>query len=225
MSSARLVASVAGRFFGGAVSEAGPVSAATAPAERRLPDNVIALLMELQPNTPEETAERDGLVSDRHELNLRTQAFVDRTLAQARADLETTHERAKEAVREQIAVVDDLKSRAAQDAQEAGRAQNALTRAQTEAFDAAQALKSLSRFSARKDIEAAEKVVDVANKKLQSAEAKAAELVQALNYLKLTTIPPELKKLDELSDEERRLEAVISGKPSEFLGLQIPGRA
>lgn len=226
MGSISRIVTVHGNRFDGGVVFAGDTAAAPAPGEQkaRLPDKVTALLVDLPPK-PEERAEWNSLIADRHELNLRTQAYVDRKLAQARADLEAEHERVKEVVRNQIGVVDALKAKIGAAGQEAERAQNALTRVQTELFDATQAFKCLSRFSARKDIEAARQRVEAAEKKIGPAETKVAELRGHVNHLNHIVLVAEMQKLNESIEEEKQVRASITGEAFEFLGIQNPGRA
>lgn len=217
MSSAR-VFGIPGTQFDGGVAHAGDV-AQQVEQKPSLPDRVTGVLMELQPSTPAEKQEWNDLIADRFSLNKRTMEYVERKLAARRVDLEAKHEEAKGAVREQVALLDNLKQRMAADQQEVVRAQNVLRRAQTAAFDAAQALKSLDRFVSQKEREASQRRVIEADKKVQMAESQTGELGQNLNYLATVTIPAALKKRDELIAAEMELAAKLAGHEPQTLGI------
>jgi hypothetical protein len=222
MSSIARIFSVPGGQFGAAVVH--PGDTAERPAQKHgLPDDVTAILMELPP-TPAEKTEWNNLIADRHELNLRTLAYVERKLAARRADLEAKHELAKSAVREQGAVLEKLKTKLAEDTQDTLKAQNALRLAQTAAFNAEQELKSLSRFASAREIDAVKKRIEAANKKMESAEAASAERAANLNYLKIVTFPAEQRKLDDLMTAEMELDCQLHGKDPVMaaLGIQQP---
>jgi Asp-tRNA(Asn)/Glu-tRNA(Gln) amidotransferase A subunit family amidase len=212
MSSTARVFQVHGNRFDGGVAHVGDVAAAPAEQKPSLPDGVIALLMELQPRTPAEKQELNDLISDRFNLNKRTLVYIERALAARRADLEAAHEQAKEAVRAQGAVIENLKRTLVEDSEGTLRAQNLLRMAQSAAHNAEQEAKSLSRFASQKEVDAVKRRIEVANKKMEAAEAKAGELGQALNYLKAVTIPAENKKLEELIAREMELAAQLEGR-------------
>lgn len=201
-----------GSQFGAAVTAADAVTAPAPEAKVSVPDSTIAVLTELQGSTPAEKEEWNDLVSERHALNQRTAAFITRQLAARHADLERRHEVAKRAVVKQGNVLEDLKKTLVEDNQEFVRADNVRRLAGNAAHNAEVELKSLSRFSPKAEIAAAEKRVIEANKKLEVTESKAAEWGQRLNYLKTVTVPAEQKKLTELIEAEMELAAQLEGR-------------
>jgi hypothetical protein len=212
MSSSARVFEIPGRGFGAAVASADGVTATAPAAKPSLPDNTIAVLMELQGSTPAERKEWNDLVSERHALNQRTATFITRQLAARHADLEEKHETAKAAVVEQGKVLRSLEKTLVEDTADWIRVDNARRLAQSAAHDAEVESKSLSRFASKKQIAEAEKRVIEANTKMQAAESKAAEQGQHLNYLKTVTIPAENKKLTELIERELELSAMLTGQ-------------
>jgi hypothetical protein len=210
MSTAR-VFQVHGNRFDGGVVPAGDV--AEQPVEsRKLPDLILRALCELVPATPEVKRCRDELISNRIEANRLAQELIDSEQVRMRADTEAAHELAKVAVVEQGAVLEKFKRTLAEGSQDTLRAQNLLRQAQTAAFNAEQELKSLSRFASQKEVDAVKRRVELANKKMEVAEAKAGELAQNLNFLKIVTIPGEQKKLAALIDKEMELDAQLKGR-------------
>ena len=211
-SSVREIREVPGARFASAVEHAGDVTAQ--PEEKlKLPDGTFAFLTALpRAKDPADQAELKYLLGARFELNERTMQYVTARLAEWRSDAEAAHEEAKRAVREQGAVLEGLKVKLAEDTQDWIRADNARRLAQTAAWNADQDLKGLSRFASRKQIVEAEKRVSEANKKMQAAETKAAELGQFLNSLKIVTIPAEQEKLAALMEKELELAAQLEGR-------------
>ncbi len=203
-----------GSRFGVAISGPDEVTA-TAPAEKlSLPDDVMSILSrtELQPRTPAGKQEWNALVSDRYNLNERTKAYVERTYAEWRADLERRHEAAKAGVVEQGAVLEKFKRTLVEDSQEFLRADNARRVAESAAHGAEMDLKNLSRFASKAELADAEKRVELATKKMEAAEGKAAEWGEHLNQMKLVVIPAENKKLEELIAREMELSCALSGR-------------
>jgi hypothetical protein len=212
MSSISRISEVHGNRFGVPVGAADEVTP-TAPARKpSLPDNTMAVLIELQGSTPAERKEWNDLVAERHTLNQRTLAFVIRQLAAKHADLERRHEEAKQAVRAQQAVLENLKKSLIEGSQEAIRSDNAHRLQGSVAHRAEQDLQGLSRFASKAEVAAAEKSVNVANEKLAKTERKAAEWNQSLHVLQLVTIPGEQKKLGELIEKEMELAAQLEGR-------------
>ncbi len=214
MSSIARIVSVPGARFSGSVTHAGDGDVAAQPEEKlKLPDGTFAFLAALpRPKDPADQEELKVLLGERLELNTRTLRHVERRLANRRTDLQEQHEASKAAVREQSAVIEKLAAKLYEDGQEWIQADNARRLAQREAGDAEQALKGLSRFASRKDIEAAQKRIESANAKVATAERKAGELGQFLNALKILTIPEEQKKLAALMEAELELAAELEGR-------------
>jgi hypothetical protein len=210
-----------GSHFGGVVP-AVDATTATAPAKPKLPDNTIAVLIELQGRTPADRAEWNALVSERHTLNQKTLAYIERQLTARHADLEAKHEAAKAAVREQGTVLENLKKSLAEDSHEAIRADNAHRLAGNAAHTAEVALQNLSRFASRKEIAHAEKRVIEANKNLEGTESNSAQWNEHLHKMQLVTIPGEQKKLAELIEAEAEIAAQLEGRDPilERFGIQ-----
>jgi len=152
------------------------------------------------------------LMSKTYALEEETLQYAEARFAEQRASLEAAHEAAKAAVVAQGAVLEKFKRTLVEDSQETLRAQNLLRQAQTAAFNAEQEAKSLSRFASQKEVDAVNRRIEIANKKMEAAEANAGELGQALNYLKIVTIPGEMRKLDELVAKEMELAAELAGR-------------
>ncbi len=218
MGSVSRVFATRGSQFGAAVTAADEVTAPAPVPEANvsIPDSTIAVLMELPGSTPAEKEEWNDLVSERHVLNQRTATFITRQLAARHADLERRHEAAKRAVVEQDNVLEDLKKTLVEDNQQFVHADNARRLAANAAHNAEGEYKSLSRFSPKADIAAAEKRVIEANKKFEVTESKAAEWGQHLNYLKTVTIPAEQKKLTALIEAEMELAELRAGRDPFF---------
>ena len=146
-----------GSKFGAAVGAADEVSP-TAPARKpSLPDNTIAVLMELGGSTAADRKERDDLISERFHLNNKTLAYIERQLTARAVDLETQHENIKAKIREQGKVLEGLKKTLIEGTADWIRLDNASRLAQSAAHDAEVDLKGLSRFASKKEIDEAEK--------------------------------------------------------------------
>jgi hypothetical protein len=212
MGSIARVFSIHGSQFDAGVAHVG--DAVEKPAEKlKLPDRTFYLLMELpHPKNPANQAEFRALLSERATLNERTLRYVEARIAEQRADLEAAHEQEKLAVREQDALLESLNQKFAADQQEVIRARNILIKAQTEAYDAERSVKSLPRFSSRKDEEAARKRIESANVKMETAERNAADLSGALNYLQMVTILAARKKRQELVEKVMEAAAQLEGR-------------
>ncbi len=204
--------SARGSDFGVPVAAADEVTPRSPKAKPSLPDNTIAVLMELQGSTPADRREWNDLVAERHTLNLKTIDFIMRQLGARRADMEEGHEAAKVAVREQGNVLEGLKKTLAKDTQEFVRADGARRLAGNAAHVAELDLRGLSRFASKAEIAAAEKRVTEANKKFEVTESKTAEWGQHLNFLKTVTVPAEQKKLAALIEAEMELSARLEGR-------------
>ena len=205
------VVSTHGSRFGAAVPSADEVSAREPKQKPSLPDDTVSILMELKP-TPEEKQELANFISERFDLNTRTLEFVTRLLTRMHADLEAAHELAKQAVVEGGKVLDGLKEQLVEGSQEFLRCHNAFTKTQTAAWNAEQELKGLSRFASKKDIAEAERRVEQTRQKMEAAEAKMAEAGQAMNHLKMVTIPAENKKLARLMEREIAIDNELVGR-------------
>ena len=208
---------ISGNRFSEAVARAGVPAAdqvAPAPAEAKpsLPDDTISILMALTPKTEDEKQERKNLISERFDLNARTLEFVMRQASATRADLEQKHEEAKLAVVKQGAVLENLKTKLTEDTQDFLRKHNAYVQSQTVARDAEQQLKTLSRFSSKKQIAEAEERAQLATKRMGEAQASMASAGQSRNYFQTVTIPQENKKLAELIEKEIGLAAQLEGR-------------
>ncbi len=212
MNSIAGVSATRGSQFGAAVTAADEVTPRAPAAKPSLPDNTIAVLVELQGSTPADRAEWNELVTQRHTLNQATIAYITRQLAARHAAMEAEHEKAKEAVRDQGNVLEGLKKTLVEDTADWIRVDNARRLAQSAAHDAEVEYKSLSRFASKKQIAEAETRVELATKKMEAAETKAAEMGQLLNALKIVTIPAENKKLETLVEKELELAAQLDGR-------------
>jgi hypothetical protein len=213
-SSVARIVTTRGSQFGAAVVAADEVTP-TVPAKKfRLPDNIIELLCreELKPRTPEAKKEWDYLVGARAALKEQTEAYIERTYAEWRADLEGQHEAAKVAVCEQGKVLEGLKKTIIEDTREFLSADNARRLAQSAAHAAEVDLQNLSRFASKAEISDAQKRVDVATEKMEKAERKAAEWGEHLNRVKLVDVPAENKKLEALIEKEMELAAALQGR-------------
>jgi hypothetical protein len=212
MNSIARISQMSGTRFGAAVGAVDEVTATAPAAKPKLPDETMAVLVELQGYTPADRTEWNALVSERHTLNQRTLAFVIRQLAAKHADMERRHEEAKCAVVEQGKVLEGLKKTLVEDTQQWIRVDNACRLAGNSARSAEVDLQNLSRFASKKEIAEAERRVIEANKKFEVSQSKAAEWGQHVNHLKLVTIPNENLKLDALLEKELELSAALEGK-------------
>lgn len=224
-SSIARITAVHGSQFGERPAPADAVApSTTAPAELRLPDSVVPLLLqgELRPKNPAQEKELSYLLGARIELNKRTEAYLKVKLAEAQEDREIAWEDAKLAVRGALDAIESLKSKIAADEQEALKAQNRLRQAQGREWDAQESLRTTGRYASQKDVDAAKRRIETTTEKVRAAEREAADCVTQLNFLVLTTLKRGLDKLEELKAEEERLRGVATGTGYEFLGMRIP---
>jgi hypothetical protein len=214
--SVRGVFTTDGSRFAGVVPRVHEVTAVAPAAKPKLPDQTMSILVELQGSTPADRAEWNALVTERHTLNLRTIAYIERQLVARHADLERRHEESKQAVRAQQTVLENLKKSLIEGSQESIRSGNAHRLQGSVAHRAEQDLQGLSRFASKAQVAAAEKNVNVANEKLAKTERTAAEWIQSLNVLQLVTIPAEQKKLAALMEAEAEIAAQLEGRDPNF---------
>src|ERR1700687_1942938 len=228
MSSARLVASVAGRFFGGAVSEAG--GSATAPAEspgREIPDPIRVVLSQLLFTLKgEERDECNALVVERMHLNETCRAFIERLAAQAREKLIQEHETLKAECVAQQQRIEAFNTNICELEQDFHR-KNAITvNAQVRVTDAEQARKNLSRFAPASEKTKADEAIETARHNLEVASGAEASIREEINRLTFVDLPRLKEKFRQLSAEELRLHALVTGQgyTDEELGIVVPGR-
>jgi hypothetical protein len=170
-------------------------------------------LAELPPaKDPAVRKELAGLMGEAFELDERIKQFALARFAEQYAGWEAESERAKQAVTEQLGVLEKLKRTLAEDSQDFSRAKNLLTQAQTVAWNEEQNCKTLSPFASKAERTAAEKRVVTAAEKVRSAEAKAGERGQSLNYLLQVTIPKEEEKRDALIERVKELSDLLRGR-------------
>jgi hypothetical protein len=225
MSSSARVYGIAGAHFSGAV-DLGETS--TAPAEEKpsLPDGVFGLLTSLAPaKNAEEQAELSSLLAERYSLNARTQLYVDRKIAETRAGLEADHEAAKAAVRAQLKVIEGLKQEYGEASREWQASKERVVEALLKLDETQQGFRVLSRFASSAAIASAQKKWITAQAELDKAREPEGEALRSMNHLNLVAIPAELKRRDELIEQETRLAAILAGKDPDLVVLGFVSRA
>jgi hypothetical protein len=215
---------VPGRFFGGAVDLA---QAAAQPAEKRsLPNAAFQLLTSLPgPKDEAEASELNALLAEHHTLNVRTQAYVDKKLSELRTGLQEDHEKAKAAVRAQLEVIEGLRQQHADVSREWYAAKEIVVAARLKLDTAQQEAQSLSRFASSAAIASAQKKWVAAQEELDRVGEPEGIALREMNHINLTLLPEQLKKRDELIEQETRLAALLVGKDPDLATLGFVSRA
>jgi chromosome segregation ATPase len=212
------------------MSEAGQVSA-TAPAEspsREIPDQVQTALSELLFTLKgEERDECNALIVERMHLNKTCRAFIEGYSSRAREKLVEEHESLKRECVAQEARISALKTKIIELEQDCLRKNNTVTNAMIGLSDAEQARKVMSRFASASEIKKAEAAIATARTKFEEASNNAAPIREEINRLVFTDLPRLGEELQQLSAEELRLRAAVTGQgfTDEEFGIQVPGRA
>jgi hypothetical protein len=182
MGSVSRIFSVPGGQFDAGVVHAGDVAEQPGNKKLKLPGGSrVGMLAELP--VAKDPADREKLkilMSKTYALEEETLQYVEARFAEQRADREAEHERAKHAVVEQGNVLEGLKKTLIEDSQEWIRADNARRLAGNAVGVAERELASQSRFASRKEVEAAEKRVELATKKYQTARDQGGRIGPAL---------------------------------------------
>jgi regulator of sigma D len=175
--------------------------------------------------TEKEHREVMQLVGQRHALNQRATELIERVRGRAREKITVELESAKAAVRAQQEKIAKHKHEIAAETRELNRLNDAKTRA-ISARDAAQeAKRSLSRYADRSTHEAANSPLVKREAEAEAASQAAGASQQRINYMNLVDLKPLIEKLNELVNEEARLNHYVSGQGyTNELGIVVPSR-
>ncbi len=221
---------VNGSFFDAGISDAGPMPAAPGAAPKaELPDTRLATLIALFTDHLEKDSEESRmcqqLMGSRMRLNKQVDAFFERLRAPMRQKAIDEHEAVKGEARAKQKELSDMRATAAEWQRELLKAKDAQARAMTTLRDTDQDRKSLSRFSPRSAFSKADEAVEAAEKRVDKANVKVAEIQQSINAIALTELPQLLRELDTIAARETELDARISGKSyTDSFGIVHPAR-
>jgi hypothetical protein len=221
-SSLRKIVTVDGQDFARSRREITPTGEAPAEAgkrERERVDERMSMLLEM-PTSPLQ----ERLIAERFALNQRIDAVVGKWQQKRRAAMEVEHEKLKAECLDQLSRIDELRAKHGALQTEL----NHLTSSEGECSAAQQSAlgdwRSLSRYSSKKEIAAAQEKLRDAEEKLRQARAKKSPLEDARNEIFLNQLPKEFQRLHELEAQEVRLRATLEGTgytDPEF-GLVLP---
>jgi tRNA U34 5-carboxymethylaminomethyl modifying GTPase MnmE/TrmE len=140
---------IPGQAFDGGIVDAVPAAATPAeekpkPVDERMSRLTHLFMNHLDGDSDSEDSRECQKLGRRMELNNRTDAFLDKLRAPLRQNLLEEHEAAKEAVRKQLARVDELRSSTAECQQQRNKIADAVEKAMNALRGADQERKNLS---------------------------------------------------------------------------------
>jgi len=173
------------------------------------------------------TPQLNALILEKCEWDERADALLAKLQAEDRARIEAEFEAAKAAVREQLQLIENTKSKIAGVEQEVYRLESLLAKHESAVARAKERRSELGHYAGKREALAAEEAIECAQGKCEEVIAQLGTVKSTLQHLTLTVWPALGTELMKRTSEERRLRSAIEGEESytHASGLVLPAGA
>lgn len=192
---------------------------------RQDPDPRLSQLVQMRKTV--NSSELNELLLARSEMNARIDQILKQHEVDARKKLEEDFEAAKAAVREQLQLIENTKSKIAGVEREIYRLDTLLAKYESAVAIAKEQRSELGPYAAKKEAQAAEQAIESAEAKCEEVIAQLGPIKSQLQHLTLVVWPSLGIELQRRTSEERRLRSAVEGEQNyqDMDGLILPAGA